>query len=722
MNVISQWDRRAIATELNQNLSETFRILRRRLWIIVATVVVVMALVVAFLYLAKPRYTANAELVFDSKVPPVFDMRAMFAGETPEEAFILSEIDVIRSRSLATRVIERLHLDQNPDFNRRLRPDGEIEAMLKLLRGLWASEEPPNPGELLITDFQKSVFAKLTPRSRTVTVSFTADHPQLAADVLNTLVESYIMLRMEDGFENARRSSAWLAEQTQKARDQLGLSGQAVEHYRKQHNLFETSKETLISQQIAELNSRLTDAGIQRRGAEADLLQVRRLLNGAGVIEATPQVLQSELIRKYREEELALERRDAQASKDYGDRHPAMIALRAEKERLQDKIRLEIRKVASSIETQAQMARDRENALQASLQNVKATMAQANEALVGLRTLERQAEADKLMLDRLLAALVQTNVEEDAKSQIPNARIISSAPVPDRQSFPKVIPVLLSGLLLSIFAGVVLAFVAEHLDGGFRSAEQVEAACGLPVIAQVPRIRARRKDAAAYGLDNPRSAYAAAIYAIYTRLRLMSAKQPPKVILFTSAEPEVGKSTTSLSLARQLTLTGRRVILIEADIHRPCIAGRAEVAHAPGLTEVLSGIAPIDESIQRDSRTALDLMVAGGQPATHSGSFGIGAVLDQLRGEYDLIILDAPPVLGLADANVFAAVADATLMVLQWGRTRRQVFLFGINEITKFGGRVDGVILSKVDTRKQAYYGYGDAQAYTGKAAKAYQG
>ena len=155
MNVISQWDRRAIATELNQNLSETFRILRRRLWIIVATVVVVMALVVAFLYLAKPRYTANAELVFDSKVPPVFDMRAMFAGETPEEAFILSEIDVIRSRSLATRVIERLHLDQNPDFNRRLRPDGEIEAMLKLLRGLWASEEPPNPGELLITDFSK---------------------------------------------------------------------------------------------------------------------------------------------------------------------------------------------------------------------------------------------------------------------------------------------------------------------------------------------------------------------------------------------------------------------------------------------------------------------------------------------------------------------------------------------------------------------------------------
>ena len=137
---------------------------------------------------------------------------------------------------------------------------------------------------------------------------------------------------------------------------------------------------------------------------------------------------------------------------------------------------------------------------------------------------------------------------------------------------------------------------------------------------------------------------------------------------------------------------------------------------------MLAGVAKPAEVVQYDTSSSVHIIVAGGQ--THSGRpiGDIGPVLDALRDIYDVIVLDAPPVLGLADTNIFAALADATLMIVRWGKTRRQVFKYAIGEITKFGGRIDAIILSQVDTRRQAYYGYGDSHAYTGEAAKAYVG
>ena len=717
--------------QLNQNLSEYLRMLRRRMSAIVVTIVVIMALVVGFILLAPPRYTAFSQIVFDSKVAADrIDLRPVLSGQPPDEAFILSELDVIRARSLAIRVINKLRLDENPDFDKSLRADNSFSELIKrhLPETWWRmwKERPTDPEmhrERLVDEFQRSVSVTRNNRSRTVNVSFTASAPKLAADTLNTLTELYLVARMDDRLENAKRASAWLTEQIQDLRDKAEQADKAVENYRASNNLFEASRETLISREIGELNSHLTDASIERRAAEANLIQVRRLLNGAGTIDATPPVMQSELIRRYREDELGLERREAQMTQEYGNRHPALIQLRAEKQRLEEKIRTEITRIALSLENQAKMARDRENSIQANLQNVKSTMAKANAASVGLRALERQAEASKMLLQQMMSALLQTSAEENTKSLTPDARLISSAPVPQYPSFPPKLLLLLSGLLASTFIGVLLAFILEHLDSGFRSAEQVEA-CGLPVLAQVPIVTDRKVRPSAYVLEQPRSAYAAAIHAIYTRISLISGRRPPKVLLFTSAEPREGKSTISLSVARQQALSGRRVALVEADFHRPSIARMAGVDSAPGLTEVLAGVAKPADVVQYDTSSSVHIFVAGGQPTTHSGRpiGDIGPVLDALRDIYDVIVLDAPPVLGLADTNIFAALADATLMIVRWGKTRRQVFKYAIGEITKFGGRIDAIILSQVDTRRQAYYGYGDSHAYTGEAAKAYVG
>lgn len=726
--------------QLKHNLSEYLNMLRRRMAVVLVTIIVIMALVVGFIFLAPPRYTASSQIVFESKVAANdVDLRPVLFGQPPDEAFILSELDVIRSRSLAERVINKLRLDESPDFNESLRPPHFlIEMIRKYVPAAWLRiwerrqagwedkfllfPPPPDPEmhkERLVEKFQRSVSVSRNNRSRTVNVSFTAPTPSLAANALNTLTELYLLARMDDRLENAKRASMWLAEQIQDLRDRAERADRAVEEYRASHNLFETANETLISKQIGELNSRLTDASIERRQAEADLIQIRNLLNGAGSIDASPQVMQSELIRKFREDELAVERRYAQMTQEYGTRHPVLIQLQAERQRLEEKIRAEIARIATSLENQARMALDRENSIQASLQNMKSMVAQANADSIELHALERQADANKVLLERMMGALLETGADENIKSHTPDARLISSAPPPRYPSFPPKLLLLLSGLLTSTALGVLLAFVLEHLDVSFHSAEEVEASCGLPILAQVPVVRRPSR----YLLERPRSAYAASIRAIYTRVALISGERPPKVLLFTSAEAKEGKSTIALSVARQQALSGRRVVLVEVDFIRPCIADMAGVSLGPGLKELLAGSADVADVIQSDTSAGAHIIVAGGGHTVNGDKAGdLGRVLASLRDIYDVVILDAPPVLGLVDTNIFATVADATLMIVRWGKTRRQVFRYALSDITKFGGRVNAIILSQVDTRRQAYYSYGDSAIYSGEAAKSYVG
>jgi succinoglycan biosynthesis transport protein ExoP len=595
---------------LNQNLLEYLGIIRRRMAAIVVTIVVIMILIVGFILLAPPRYTASSQIVFDSNMAANnIDLQPVLSRQPPDEAFILSELDVIRSRSLAQRVINKLRLDENSDFNKSLRPADFFSEMIRShapvtwLR-MWERWQPgwaealfpssPPPGldmlkEQLVDKFQRSVSVTRNNRSRTINVSFTASTPKLAADALNTLTELYLVARMDDRLENAKRASTWLAEQIQELRDRADQADKAVEEYRASHNLFEASRETLISKQVGELNTRLTDASIERREAEANLIQVRRLLNGAGTIDATPQVMQSELIRKYREDELALERRDAQMTQEYGDRHPLLIQLRAEKQRLEEKMRTEIVRIALSLENQAKMARDRENSIQANLQNVKLTMAEANADSIKLRALERQADASKVLLERMMGAILQVSAEESEKSHTPDARLISSAPPPKYPSFPPKLLLLLSGLVISTFLGGILAFVLEHLDISLRSAEGVEAACGLPVLAHVPVIKVgKHGQPADYILMRADSAFGESIRSLFTRLLLTSPHLPSQVILITSAAPGEGKTSISLSLARMQARAGRRVVLIDADFRKSTIADTLKAEASPGLLEVIN--------------------------------------------------------------------------------------------------------------------------------------
>ncbi len=741
-----QFSLRAIAQEID--LEETLRILWRRRTVIAATVALATLSTLAYVLIVPARYTSELQILFESKVGPVFDLKAAVADQPQDEASILSELEVIRSRGLADRVIERLSLDRNPEFNEELQGPGLLARFaaivgLDQLPGLDFVTDKPDSDKArahfsrqrMIDAFLARLNARQVPRSRAVAIRFTAADPEVAAEALNALAELYLVARLEDRFTNAQRASGWLAAQVQRLREKAEDAERAVEDYRRSHGLFAGERVGLINERISALSAKLTDATIARRALEANLSQVRRLVEGTDEIESVSQVLQSTLVQRFREEEAELERKEAEYGQKFGPRHPQMIQLQAEKTRFRQKISKEIDKIVRGIENDLQVARKRENALAQDLNGLKGEMAQANQASVGLHMLERDAEANRLLLDKFLNAFMETSAQEDVQSQMSDARIISPAPIPEHPSFPD------EGLFLALafvgatVTGVLLAFMVEYLDAGFRSAEQIEQATGVSVLAHVPLVETFKgggEDIAAYVLARKESAYAEAIRSIHTRLSLSFGQKAPKVIAIVSADAGEGKSTIALSLARQQVQAGRRVVVVDTDFRRSRLAARIHgITDAPGLSEVLKSAANPRDVIQSDPRSAVDLVVAG-RERLDNFDLGDAAKLDAFlkclrdgfgaRDGYDLILLDAPPLLAVSDAQLIASVADATLMVVRWGKTRRRVVQYAIEQQARFGGRIDGIVLSMVDVKKHAYYGYGDSGYYYGKSAKYYHG
>jgi capsular exopolysaccharide synthesis family protein len=719
------------------DVRELFRMLWRRKFVVIGTVAVMMPALMVFLAYAVPLFTAKLSILFESRAGPIFDVKAALKDQPQDEAAILSEIEVFKSRRLAERVIDKLQLDQDAEFNPILRPKGWLarfggEAIPDFLRppappSAVASDvnEKRQQKDAIIDQFLDRLTARQIPNTRTINFSFTSNRPDLAANVLNTMAELYLVARLEDRLDNAKRASEWLSARVHTLRQRVEQSEREVEEYRRHHNLFEGERTSLVGQQISDLSTKLTDAQIESTTAEANLAQVRRLSQSSTQIETTTQVLSSELIRRFREEELNLERREADSSEKYGAQHPVMIQLQAEKRRLKDKVREEIRRITIGLENEVKVARSREAALNRDLQALKSQLAQSNQASVGLHSLERQAEASRLLLEKFLSSFMEASAQESIDSEVPDARIISPAPIPNEPSYPRYVLFMAAGLLASTVFGVALVMTIEYLDAGFRSAEQVERETGVPVLAHVPLVsnHLRGHPFPEYVLDQPHSAFAESIRSIYTHLMLSERDDAPRVVLFTSAQAEEGKSVLAWALAWQMANSGQRVVLLDTDCHRSTVANVAGIEHAPGFSDILEGKYTLEAAMHNVPGSSLRVIVAGQLPRKSEwlDRARLAAIIDGLRAENDLVVIDSSPILAVISPSVLAALSDTVVLIVRWGVTRRRVVGYALHQLGKVGVHVRGIVLSMVDVRKNAQYDYGDSGCYYGKAERYYR-
>ncbi|WP_158497721.1 GumC family protein [Magnetospirillum gryphiswaldense] len=708
-------------------------------WVVLGWILIVTVPTVFYLYKAERRYTAQVEVLIEA--PDIGDnlLERSYGKSRLTEASVQTEADILSSSVLVEKVIDKLGLERDPEFNTALRPVsmwakaiGYINP-LPVLTGQRAGEQQLSAeGRVKVERariqgmFLSRLSVKSHRRSFVITAEFVADNGEKAARIANTLANLYVLERLEASLQDSKRANEWLAQRLDELRRDVATAEQAAEQFRSKYNLAQRRRGerqmTVNDQQLVELNSRLVVARSELAQKQARYDQLRGLLRNGGSMETAYDVLQSQLIQRLREQQVGKERELSEAMKTYGDRHPRIIGLRADLHESQARIAQEISKVAASLATETEAARVGVSSLERQIGQLQQGTNESGVHEVELRELERQAETSRTLYEAFLSRYKRDSEQESI--QRANARVLSPAAIPIQPSSPRRVRIFLASLLLSVFGGIGLVFLLDRLNGRIRSAEEVEQITYLPLLAVIPKQGGKKRDAEAlaFGILNaPRSPLANAFRSLKAVLAASAVDRGDKVTLITSSIPSEGKSFITRNLAMAVAVTGSRVLVIDGDLMRPTQHVALQREPSQGLTQLLSdaSLSP-EQLILRDERGGFDILPAGPVDAFSGNALSNGRlteVLQSLSARYDRIFIDAPPSLATTDVQVLTQVADQIVFVVKWNDTPRDAIMAALSYLAKVGAEVSGVVLSQTSPahhRKGAYGAYGYYGAYEG--------
>jgi succinoglycan biosynthesis transport protein ExoP len=435
--------------------------------------------------------------------------------------------------------------------------------------------------------------------------------------------------------------------------------------------------------------------------------------------------LNSPVIQQLRTQRAEVSRTVADLQGRYGERHPEMLKAKRQLSDIDAQIHAEIQRLISNLDAKAQVARERAAAMAGSLGGAKGTLAANNRAMVRLNELERTAEASKTLYESYLNRFKETSAQQGIEQS--DARIVSKAKIPTAPSSPNVNQNLALGLLLALGAGLGAVMLAETLDAGLATAEDVERRLDTAYLGSVPLLSSVADDASSSPIDyvvaKPLSSFSEALRNLRASILYSRLGQPVRVVAITSALPGEGKTTTSICLARVAALQGSRVIVVDCDLRRRTVNRMLRSEPNAGLLELLSGEATLQQVVAVDSETQahfLPLSKATFTPKDVFGSSAMDRLLADLRARYDLVILDTAPVLAVADTRVLAPKADAVVFLARWRKTPQHAIEAAFRLFAGTGAHVGGVALTQMDMKQQARYGYGDPGYYYAEYKKYY--
>lgn len=726
------------------NLREVWRALMRRKLALLTPVVLIPLAVFLWAKQQPPLYEAEALLHVRDREAQVVQVEGVVEELVADEATIESEIEYLNSPAFSRRVVEKLGLMEDPEFAPWLRNDepSVIETVFELLNPMtyipdewWGASEaegvqPATDPEakrlnLVAGIVSSRMTAEQVGRSYVISLTFLSEDPIKAARIANIMAEEYLASQVEAKYAAAERATQWLSEKINDLRQEVLEAEAKLVEYRTSNNLVSTESDNPLTLQFFQLNNQLALAQAERAGAEARLSRAKSVLESSGA-QTAAAVLTSPLMDSLRSQETELLRELSEMSSVYGERHPVMVNLRSEIQSIRDKMVDEVRRIVDDLENQVSVAAAREKELQNNMSRLQGDAAQADLAGVELSALQGEVDTSRQLFTAFLTRFRE--IVEQQGLQDADAKILSTAEPPNAPAQPRVMMMTVLAFGASLVLGVLLVFLIERWDSdyGFRSADEIQAALGTRALALVPDLSRRDTQGNAaedYILEKPHSAYAEAIQRIRTGLFLADSERPPKTVLITSSVPLEGKSAIAASLARQSAASGLKVILIDADLRRPRLHEVMGFANENGLSEVLTGRANPESAIKRDEKSGLDFLPAGigvVSPPDLFRSSTMRILLEETAAYYDLVIIDSPPIAAVSDCFTLSGIVDKAIYVVRWEQTPRNVVLAGIRQMVESGADIAGIVLSRVDLKKHARYGYADSGYYRGSYRKYY--
>jgi polysaccharide biosynthesis transport protein len=612
----------------------------------------------------------------------------------------------------------------DPEFNSDLAKD-ENGFSLTTLWAYWRSEltaparefwdglakEQADPTELdgrrdkVVDAFLDNIEATQVGNSPVISISFTSENPRTARDAANTIAESYISAQLESKFDATRQANSFLQARIAELRADVEKKESVIEEFRGRSGLIKGKDVTVTTQQMSELASQLVAARVERQRVESQLQQVERVMSSPNGAAAAAEVLESPLIQDLRVQEAQLRRELAELLEEYGPRYPTILNRRANLRDIQVNILGEINKIVTSLRNQVEAARRREAELQASLDQLSERVAQLNNEEVKLRDLEREADAGRRLLENFLDRSQETASQEGI--QQPDAKIISFAEMPEDPRFPNKRLLILLALCGSAFAGVSLSYGLQAFDRSFHTSGEVRDALQMPVLEIIPAVRRPSRGTSPIDVVTrpTTSSYSEALRNLY--VTLLAVGNPPKVVLFTSAVPEEGKTALALSFGRFIALVNRSCVVVDCDLRKSSVHRSLGGRRTPGLVDYLLGKSALDEVIQTDKATSLDYVASGSPPANPTDLLSSPALamgLANLARRYDVVLLDSAPVLAVADTRCLHSFVDQTVFVIRWSFTLRNAAREAVHRLQESGFTFGCAVLNLVDLKSYHLY------------------
>jgi succinoglycan biosynthesis transport protein ExoP len=720
-------------------IGEYLRVLLKRKWIVLSCVITVFAVVAIASLKMTPVYDASGSIAINKPDSTLnFKNSATFSLDYYDPTEMETEVKILQSDLLALQVIKELNLDRRPEFG------GAPPALPS------SSDLAPDPLQAdssktstLLGGFRGSLKVGLSPNSRIIEIHYRSTDKQMAANVVNTLMQTYVENNFKSRFESTMQASDWLSKQLVDLQMKVETSQEKLVRYQKEHEILGIDeKQNITTAKLDELNKELTSAESERMDKESFYRLIESgdpdaIASSAGGLDKGSSGTQSAsaLLDSLGGKQADLKIQIADLNTQFGPSYPKLTQLNNQLKEIDSQIQSEMKKIASKVRGQYMTALQRENMLHDALEKQKQLANKLNESAIEYSLLRRDVESNRQLYEGLLEKLKEAGVSAGLKSN--NFRIVDSARVPNSPVEPNVPRNLGFALVLGLTSGVGLAFLLEGLDNTVRTTEQAQMISGLAPLGMIPLGSKTAREGAgtkrlALASSNeavelvtqvrPQSQMAESYRALRTSLLLSNLGAPPKVIMITSALPQEGKSTTSINCAVVLAQKGVRVLLIDADLRRPSIHKTLGMGPRSGLSNVLTGSVTLQQVITHtDVLPNLDVLPAGTpppNPAELLASANMRDVLNELREKYDHIVVDTPPTLSVTDAVVLSPRADAIVLVIRSGHTTKQALRRSRDILMQVNAKVAGVLLNAVDLSSPDYYYYYE---YQGKYSRYYR-
>jgi succinoglycan biosynthesis transport protein ExoP len=725
-------------------------------WTILAFLLPIALLAAISLWWMPKLYTATATLHIEDRSPNVMGVpEAFIPGKTNIPQYYQTQLNLLKSRSLAARVIQDMGLAHDPRFEadtggflgwvRRSLRQGVKSVAVWVLdtapvrwvqeRFLLVSEAPePQPTifELgtspgLIERYLERLTIELVEESQLVKVAFSSIDPAFSKDVVNAHVSTYIRTSLLTRFELTAEARQFLEEKVTELKAKLEKSEEDLNRFRKAHAIVALDKgENFIVERLKGINTDLTQA----RSRRIELESLYRIVQERGN-QPLSQVIDNELIRQMKAQISALEVEKARQATIFKPTYAGVVSLQQQIDQAKARVDQEVRQIMRSIASDYAAAKARESALTEEMERQRRAALDLREKAIEAAVLEREVESNRLLYDNVLKRTKETDLSGTVP--VSNVRMVDRADIPLLPDAGKGKRMLLLSVAVGLLGGIGLAFIRYYLDNTLKTPEDVRKFLRAPTLGLVPDVK--RLDKRVNGLGNgkrpsllggsvanhkgeetalavsrhPYSVVAESYQTICTALLFSLPERPPRTILITSSQPKEGKTATAINIAVTMARNSGPVLLIDADLRNGCCHRLLGLENGSGLTDVLTGNGSAADLIKRTSIPKLDLLSRGKispNPAQLLGSDKMRETLDALEASYAFIIIDSAPVLPINDSPLLSTKVDGVVLVIKSQEVSHQIVRQARERLAYVKARILGVVLNSVDLRSPEYKDY----------------